>query len=465
MASSILSSLSEKAQLEKEIAQLVQDNPTPKFLGSPINSELRSKLQSWAAQRKVLAEKRKRRDLILEEERIQEVLRELGELHPQVSMFFMSIIIYACYLKLTNIYLPSLSKTKYECALCLEEMTETNRCMLVCCGQGTCKTCAAENKTRDQSIKIKCCPLCRHPQFGGSGKERYNNVLKFAERGEAWAQTMMGDIYMNLDKHIVQKKVNKVKARKWYSLAEKQEFAEAIYKCADLDDEDGMNRSLYYEKLEKAALLGEKRSAQTLAIRCWMDSKGDDKDCLKKVEYYASIALGSTSNASQQEYLSTIFGVALSSFTHITDKVSFRKAAVDLYRTKYYLDMGAKKNFNCLPAAGGPKLRQVIINIYANTILQLGIYEYDGYAYEIPGYSFLPKMRYWANEAGGEKTFLNKVSGPDDYGRGGRHETHCAYCNIEAPRGTKFKQCVKCKAAWCKSLRAFVLTVCTMFAC
>ena len=84
MASS--TSSAEKLQLEKEIQQLVQDNPTPKEYGIPINSELRSKLQSWASQRKVLAEKRERLQLLLEEERIQEVLRELGELHPQVGV-------------------------------------------------------------------------------------------------------------------------------------------------------------------------------------------------------------------------------------------------------------------------------------------------------------------------------------------------------------------------------------------
>ena len=86
--------------------------------------------------------------------------------------------------------------------------------------------------------------------------ERYNNVLKFAEKGEAWAQSMMGDIYMNLDDHVVQKKVNKVKARKWYSLADEQDFPEAIYKCAHFFDEEKKNPSRYYERLKKAALFG-----------------------------------------------------------------------------------------------------------------------------------------------------------------------------------------------------------------
>ena len=341
----------------------------------------------------------------------------------------------------------------------MEEITAVNRCILVCCGQGTCRLCAEENDTRDQSIKIKCCPLCRHPNFGGSGKERHNNVLKFAEKGEAWAQTMMGDIYMNLDEHVVQKKVNKVKARKWYSLSDEQDFPEAIYKCATLFDEEKKNPSRYYERLKKAAELGESSSAKLLAIHYWMEAfsgKGDE-DCSNKVEYYASISLRSVSNANKQQYLSTIFGMTLSrNKSPITDEASYRTAALDLYRAKYYLEIGAKKNFDSLPSV--PKFRSMMCITYANVLLQLGMYEYCGFVYEIPGYSFLPKMRYWANEAGGDKTAMKMVAGADEYGRGGRNETHCANCNVEASPGMKFKQCVRCKAAWCKSLIVFQYT-------
>ena len=286
--------------------------------------------------------------------------------------------------------------------------------------------------------------------------ERHNNVLKFAEKGEAWAQTMMGDIYMNLDEHVVQKKVNKVKARKWYSLADEQDFPEAIYKCATLFDEEKKNPSRYYERLKKAAELGESSSAKLLAIHYWMEAfsgKGDE-DCSNKVEYYASISLRSVSNANKQQYLSTIFGMTLSrNKSPITDEASYRTAALDLYRAKYYLEIGAKKNFDSLPSV--PKFRSMMCITYANVLLQLGMYEYCGFVYEIPGYSFLPKMRYWANEAGGDKTAMKMVAGADEYGRGGRNETHCANCNVEASPGMKFKQCVRCKAAWCKSLIVF----------
>ena len=74
----------------------------------------------------------------------------------------------------------------------------------------------------------------------------------------------------------------------------------------------------------------------------------------------------------------------------------------------------------------------------------------------MPGFSFLPKMQYWGHE-GDCDTIKRLVLGPDDHGRGGRFETHCANCNSEASSGTKFKQCVRCKAAWCKYLPSFCM--------
>ena len=292
-------------------------------------------------------------------------------------------------------------------------------------------------------------------------------MLKFAEKGEAWAQSMMGDIYMNLDDHVVQKKVNKVKARKWYSLADEQDFPEAIYKCAHFFDEEKKNPSRYYERLKKAALFGQSSAAKLLAIHYWMEAfsgKKGDEDCSNKVKYYASISLRSVSNANKQQYLSTIFGMTLSRYTSpVTDEASYRIAVLDYYRAKYYLEIGAKKNFDSRPSV--PKFRSMMCISYANVLLQLGMYEYCGFVYEIPGYSFLPKMRYWANEAGGENKAMKIVAGPDEYGRGGRNETHCANCNVEASPGMKFKQCVRCKAAWCKSLIVFSIRYITLFHC
>ena len=76
----------------------MQNNPTPKFkLGSEIDSDLRSELQLWAAQRKRLIEKMERLEIILEEERIQAILRELEEMHPQVGVIIWYIMFYVMY--------------------------------------------------------------------------------------------------------------------------------------------------------------------------------------------------------------------------------------------------------------------------------------------------------------------------------------------------------------------------------
>ena len=59
------SSTPEKYQLEREIAQLVQDHgPVPQYFDSPIDSNVRSRLQSWAKARSKVAEKRERLEMI-----------------------------------------------------------------------------------------------------------------------------------------------------------------------------------------------------------------------------------------------------------------------------------------------------------------------------------------------------------------------------------------------------------------
>ena len=164
-------------------------------------------------------------------------------------------------------------------------------------------------------------------------------------------------------------------------------------------------------------------------------------------------ALGSTSNAKEEEYLSTLLGATLSIKSDPLNPDWTKD-----YRAKYYLEIGAKKNFDCLPSEV-PKVKKLICMLYANNMRRLGMREYDGYMYEIPGFSFLPKIRYWGNEAENDN-IMSTVLGPNDYGNGGRTETHCANCNCMASPGTKFKHCVRCKAAWCKYSKRFCLHAC-----
>ena len=161
--------------------------------------------------------------------------------------------------------------------------------MFVCCGQGTCRKCAEENIDRDRSIKIYRCPLCRHGNFGGGGTERYQNIHKFAKRGEAWAQTLMGDIYMGKDE-AVQQKVNKAKAKEWYKLAKDQGFPEAIFYLAEMEidqDDDERKNTMYRQQLKRAAELGSRSAAHEMAMFYMLEGRGSSKDML----LYATIAL------------------------------------------------------------------------------------------------------------------------------------------------------------------------------
>ena len=119
--------------------------------------------------------------------------------------------------------------------------------------------------------------------------------------------------------------------------------------------------------------MGCSQAARTLAIKYWADSR---RSVDSQVEYYASIALGSISNAKKDEYLSTLLGVTLA-----MKKDASSSEWTCKYRVKHYLEIGAKKNFDCLPPVAG--MRSMICMLYANNMLQLGAREYCGYMVSI----------------------------------------------------------------------------------
>lgn len=324
----------------------------------------------------------------------------------------------------------------------MEEIPESARVLFVCCGQGTCNKCARDNLTRDPTIKINSCPLCRHKDCGGGGKERRNNILKFAQKGEAWAQTLMGDIYMGKDEDVFQK-VDRAKAKEWYQLAMDQDFPLGIIRFAGMINDE--NPPEYIEHMKRAAELGSGDAAYALVRRFWI---GDDRSH-KKTLYYGSIALASQNTTVFQcrdvEFISTAVGMSINATARRTDP---RHAKwTHMYRAKHYLEIGARNNFDCLPLSH--KMSLAASASYASTIMYLGTREYDGYSYEIPGYSWLPKLMYWGSKSLSPDAFTRFVSQCVSV-RGGRTETHCANCNSRSLPGSKFKQCVKCKAAWCE---------------
>lgn len=103
-------------------------------------------------------------ELLIEEERVKQVVREYEELHP-----------------------PEFES----CVLCLEDIpinSSPDVCsFMACCGNWNCKLCCDKFV---QSGKMKSCPLCRAEL--PDSQEQYNVILqKCVERGQKWAQYQM----------------------------------------------------------------------------------------------------------------------------------------------------------------------------------------------------------------------------------------------------------------------------------
>lgn len=90
--------------------------------------------------------------------------------------------------------------------------------------------------------------------MGGSGRPRINRLKKFAAKGEAWAQNLLGNVMMGEDEY-AKHEVDKTEARKWYTLAKGQAFPEAIYSLARLEHADAPNDPRYTQELKSAAVL------------------------------------------------------------------------------------------------------------------------------------------------------------------------------------------------------------------
>lgn len=147
---------------------------------------------------------------------------------------------------------------------------------------------------------------------------------------------------------------------------------------------------------------------------------------------YATLAIGSVSNASKSPFMSLLLGLGIQL---TTDGIGQWEK---LYRAKYYLEIGVKTNF------GEPvlsKFQSLGYLPYAYVLEHLGFMEYDGWPHQIPGHSFLPKVLYWASKAG-KLNFISQDKRPE--------YAHCSHCNCKTPVGKMFKHCAKCSAAWCE---------------
>ena len=355
---------------------------------------------------------------------------------------FVSFSVYPFDRRLQRVSNPSnsdLLQAKYKCVLCLEEVSENNRSMFICCGQGTCRKCCSqehlqENFSRGKRNIIARCPLCRSEDMGGVQKEKLYNIKRFADRGLAWAQYLLGEIYLGEDKDI-KMKVDKEVARGWLALAEQQGHPDAVFNLAMLDYDAERDADVACtDSFERAANLGSTSAAIHVACHFFREKKWED------MVRYATIAVGGgTLNAASVPFVSVLLGVGIVMTAGIesADPATVR----EYYRAKHYLEAGARVNFDIGDSPLHIALRRLATLLYSRVLFQLGLHEYDGYAYEIPGHSFLPKANHWALQA-------------DDSNVIAEHDreiaTHCANCNCVAPEGAIFKQCVRCRAAWCE---------------
>ena len=157
-----LKKLREEISSNKESIVILCDSPfslqgtnsgggmTSLLLGDPVG-----KMQAMASEQKKLGEKEMKYELLIEQERVNQVVREYEELHPRVFE--------TCPICLEDIHLDS-SAEAYS--------------PFSCCGNWACKDCS------DSCIvtgKVKGCPLCREPIPENQGA--YNKrLVKCAER-------------------------------------------------------------------------------------------------------------------------------------------------------------------------------------------------------------------------------------------------------------------------------------------
>ena len=83
------------------------------------------------------------------------------------------------------------------CPLCLETLIperldfgHSKSVRFTCCGKILCTSCASQAEDR-----LECCPLCRRA-CATTPEENLANIREHANRGQAWAATNLGQVYM-----------------------------------------------------------------------------------------------------------------------------------------------------------------------------------------------------------------------------------------------------------------------------
>ena len=119
-----------------------------------------------------------------------------------------------------------------ECPICMEP-TNFDAVMTqywVCCGQKMCGKCGTDYQPTRKG-ELKSCPFCRHPLMCANEAKYQSQLLKWCEKGKAWAQTILGDRY-NRGEYYIGKHIEK--AIYYLELAAAQGQHLALYNLGDL---------------------------------------------------------------------------------------------------------------------------------------------------------------------------------------------------------------------------------------
>jgi len=171
---------------------------------------------------------------------------------------------------------PVVSQQEEEdvCPVCIEPLQKdpTKFRRYTCCGKGIHKWCDEGIKVSSLSKKQKkSCPLCR-TKLPKSHEEAIGNLLKWVEKGKAWAQSMLGQRY----EHGVGVDQSYQQARELYELAASQGNATAqfslgrLYTTGQGVDQSYERAAEYYEP---AAIQGN-ASAQCSLGLSYVTGKG-----------------------------------------------------------------------------------------------------------------------------------------------------------------------------------------------
>lgn len=344
----------------------------------------------------ILAQKEEEYQLMMETERIADVVREHEELHPPTNMV--------------------------ECSLCNESIRYTGQGEMEyypCCGEGCCESCYESSLT----VRKPCvCPICR-VKFS---KQKYEKKMrKRANEGHSWFQFAVARRYLTGEDGYP---LDKKEALKWLELAAANRHPRAMCNLANMyrtgvDGVVEMSEPKATALMKEAADLGNPFAQSMYAVSC----SGSDGD-YQTTFMYATLAYSQGVSLSAND-LGRIFRYKAGSLVTLVGNSKV------LYTAKHYLEEAAGQGFS--PA----------YYPLARTLSQLNEIQFKGMG-SIPGHSSTPRVLYWARKAvasGFDKDGAKRlVAELECLGN-----SHCANCEKGAKYFSgKLNACGKCKAVW-----------------